>query len=79
MTNRYDSVYTQGQGVNNKNQDIVKGIGFSNSNFTISGNDQNIADNDINILNTGSTEKFNNHENVRYRNNERLINFKKEF
>jgi len=77
MTNRYDSVYTQGQGITNQNQDIVKGIGFSNSHFTISGN--NIAENDINILNTGSTEKFNNHENVRYRNNERLINFNKEF
>jgi len=75
-------VYTQNPPGVNK-QDIVKGIGFSNSNYTGDGNNVNIADNDINILNTGSTDKFinnsKNNENVRYKKNERLINFNKEF
>lgn len=50
-------MYTQNPPGVNK-QDIVKGIGFSNSNYTGDGNNVNIADNDINILNTGSTDKF---------------------
>lgn len=79
MTNRYDSVYTQGQGAGIKNVDIVKGIGFSTSNYTNTGNNHhNIADSDVNT-NTDATDKFNNHENIRYKKNERLINFNAEF